>query len=119
MNRMQRCYTRNQNQLAAFPPYDVGGSRQQVAGDAVGDLAKATPRAGVHDHTDRQHTSTRHRGREFADPICHIREPPDVVHLQIRLVRARDFNGRVMTRCVDGQSCRPSCGVVNNAATAG
>jgi len=42
MNRMPRRYTRNQNQLAAFIRYDVGGSRQQVAGDAVGDLAKAT-----------------------------------------------------------------------------
>ena len=50
MNRVNRCLSCNQNKATVFLEHDVGGSRQQIAGDAVGDLAKAAHRTGHHDH---------------------------------------------------------------------
>jgi hypothetical protein len=89
--RLKGCLRCNQNKAAPFLEYDVGGSRQQVAGDAVGDSAETAHRAGGHNHYDWTERPTRNRSGEVANWICHIREPPHVSHLHARLMCRCDF----------------------------
>jgi hypothetical protein len=73
----------NQNQPAPFLQYDVGSSRRQAAGDAVGDLAEAGHGAGRYKHADGPERPARNRSREIVDRKRRIREPPHVGDLPI------------------------------------
>ena len=91
VNGVQRRLARHEHKLAAFLQHDVGGARQQVRGNAVGDLAQTTHGAGRHDHAEGAERAAGDRRREIVDAIGCVGQSSHVGHFQLALVRQGDF----------------------------